>query len=163
MTAQTVTDHLLHVLRSQFYPGDAKRYFQQRWQLLRAITELARRMKPLRVVISADRYLEIHMSIIQEIKRHGDTSNIRYFGGYFEHVIQEHMRRHWDVYYSEGKGQRNVVELTMEDIIAGRKQAAPASQDDTCHRLADAARLIKPPKRKRKLVAPTGQGELFAL
>jgi len=163
MSAETVTVTLLREIRQQFYQGNEKAFWQQRWLLIRAIAHPAKWMSKRQVVLPEDRYLAIFREMFAGIMRHGN-SRVEYFAGYFLHVVQQHMKIRGDHYYQEGKALRSTVERTMSEIIEGvTKAEAKAASDSTCQDLAALTSLIKSPARKARKKPPItdSQAELF--
>jgi hypothetical protein len=158
MAAPEIINDLLHVLQSQFYPDNAKEFYQSRRILLKAITYPAGQLHENGVRLTDDRYKKIIMDVIDGIKRHGDTGHIRFFAGYFLNCIQKHMKHHGYKYYDEGKQARNVSELTMFGIKKNTKEQAAPSGPDMLANLND---ILKTPRPKKQVKKNDGQRTLF--
>jgi len=153
-------DEMLRMLRGQFYPDNAKGYFQQQTLLKKALTELASFLFSRGVSLPQARYQAILMEIIQTIKRHGATAKIQFFGGYFLHAVQQHITHHGHKYYTEGLSIRNTLENTMLGIQKGR--GSTPKEDSTVERLAELNALLKAGKRRSRFPKKTDkQPNLF--
>ena len=148
MSADLLIESLVGMLRRQFYPdrSQAKAFFQQRTMLLRAVLYLASWLKERGVWLKEDRYRQILMEIVQGIKQHGATAEIRNFGAYFLHAVQEHVKIHGDRYYQEGKSIRNAVDQALSTLPKAQASDPEAFIDQ----LAQAAALLKAGAPKRK-------------
>lgn len=158
--ASRIVQDFLHVLRNQFYADDPKGFFQQRWLLVRGISYPAKYLADRGVGLTEADHRELLTNQIRGIQHHGDTRAIRFFGRYWLHVIQQHMKHHGEDYYDSGKKLRQVADTAIESI---RGQAAAQALEVT-DRLAEIAAAIRPPTRRKKpaaAVAPSAQAELF--
>lgn len=156
--APRIIADFLHILRTQFYPDDEKGYFQQRWMLLRGITEPARYLAKRGVGLTEADHRKVLTEQIRTIQHHGNTRGIRYFGRYWLHVIQEHMKHHGEDYYDSGKQLRTVADAAVDSI----KAKAALQALETTDRLAEIHAAIRPPSRKKKAAgSAAGQPELF--
>lgn len=151
---------MLSMIRGQFYPDDEKKFWQERTLLLKAATYPAQWLDSRGVRLTQDRYSEILLGIIQTIKRHGNTANIRRFSAYLLHAIQTHMAHHGEEYYDEGKRTRQA----LEDVMHGLKKKSSAPKtDETVPVLAEVHRTLKTKagRKPKSAKAPPTQGDLF--
>ena len=144
--AGRIVRDFLGVLRNQFYPDDAKPFYQQRWMLIRAITYPASYLALRGVGLTEADHRSILTGQIRAIQHHGDTRAIRFFGRYFLHVIQQHMKFHGEDYYDSGKTIRALAAAGLGSI----KAKAAAQALDTTERLAEISAAIRPPARRKK-------------
>lgn len=102
--------------------------------------------------LPAARYEAIMRSIFAEIKRHGQTGEIRYWPGYLMKCVQDHWKHHWEEYYEEAKASQNLASATL--IALGK---LPEKSDRTVESIAQAHKILtaKTPRKKVfKLVEP---------
>ncbi|HWL53764.1 MAG TPA: hypothetical protein VNQ90_15100 [Chthoniobacteraceae bacterium] len=167
---EQITDRFLRSLRKQFYVGLDKAYYQQRRQLILAITFPAYWLDERAVRLPAHRYTGILTHIIRTVVREGDLANVHHFGFYFLKSVQNHMRHQGETYYDEGKVTRHLAADTMAGIqrlqaTAKSKAAAQATTiDRTVPALAEAHRVLsaaKPTRRKTTARRKPEQGTLF--
>jgi hypothetical protein len=104
--------------------------------------------------LPAERYQAIMVEILQEIKEHGSTAQVRYWPGYLMKCVQDHWRHHWEEYYEESKSVRNIVTAAL---LAGK--ATP--QDKTIDTLASVHRVLTARKTPRKVIVTRQQMSLF--
>lgn len=163
MPADTLVKSFLHRLRSQFYPDDAKRYFQQEDMLTTAITTPARWLDDRGVRLPERRIEEILVGILRGIMHHGQTGRIGFFAGYFLKSVQEHMTHHGEDYYEEGKKLRLIVDTAVDNLTKKQASRLGDAQDRTTSELAALNRLHSSLRhRKKKTTAKTAsQPELF--
>jgi hypothetical protein len=154
--AERIVKDYLHTLRNQFYPDDAKAFYQQRWLLIRAISYPSAYLAERQVGLTEADHRNLLTEQIRGIMHHGNTRQIKHFGRYFLHVIQKHMAHHGEDYYESGKAIRAWAESALENAKA---KAAIQAIDET-ERLAALHASIAVPTRKRKPAAPA-QPELF--
>ncbi len=141
-----IVQDFLHVLRNQFYPDDAKGFYQQRSLLIRGITYPASYLSERGVGLTEADHRRILTDQIRGIQHHGATQKIRFFGRYWLHVIQQHMRHHGETYYDSGKTIRTLAASGLDSI----KAKAAASALDTTDRLAEIHAAIRLPARRKK-------------
>jgi hypothetical protein len=149
LVAQLVT-----MLRDQFYFDRPKKaFFYDHSLLVDAVTYPAGWLfrKGMTREFPADRYREVLLSIVQDIKRHA-TGEIRHFGRYFLHAVQEHMKHQGDRYYEECKHVRDIVSDVALGAAQPPKKGMPRT-DSTLEILA-AARTLAAQKRQKRKVAP---------
>lgn len=113
--ASTVVADYLGVLQGSFY-SDSKPFFQQKRQLIRCITLLARWFDKRGMWISEASYRDKLDAIILDIKRFGSTSKITYFPAYFQHIVQEYIKHHDEELMREGKSARDAI-IDARDVI----------------------------------------------
>jgi hypothetical protein len=158
--ASRIVQDFLHVLRNQFYSDDEKGFYQQRWLLMRGICHPAKYLAERGVGLTEADHRRLLTEQIRTIQHHGQTRSIRFFGRYWLHVIQQHMRHHGEEYYESGKKLRQVADAAVESL---RVKAAAQALEVT-DRLSEIATAVRPPARRKKRSAPAGpavQEELF--
>lgn len=139
-------DALLGFLERKFYQGHRVEFAKDRPRLLAwVVLWPAKWLDQRAVTIPADRYRQIFESVFMDGLRFGNTGNITYLPAWLAKVIQSHFAIHGDEIYDEGKNLRAVLERTL--LVAG-KQLGQAP--DPVRELAQAARLLKAPKRVPK-------------
>ena len=145
-TPLELRDSLLAFLERKFYQGHRIEFVKDRPRLLDwVVLWPARWLDNRGVTIPAERYREIFMSVFMDGLRFGNVEKVTYFPAWLAKVIQSHFAVHGDEIYDEGKNLRAILERTL--LVAGR-QVAPAP--DPVRELAQAARLLKAPKRAGK-------------
>lgn len=163
MPADSLVKNWLHRLKNQFYPDNAKDFYQQRSVLITAITTPARWLDERGVRLPEKRMDAILTDILRGIMHHGDTARIGYFCRYYLKAVQDHMTHQGEKYYEEGKSLRFIVDTALENL--SKKQAAklPDAQDRTTVELAALNRLVQSTRVKKKKVAvkTATQQELF--
>lgn len=140
--AASVIDDYLHRLRNQFY-DDVKKFSQQRWILIKGITELADWLEIRGARLPDRRYRQILDEIIVGIQRYGDTGRIQYFCRYFLHVVQKHIAHHGEAYYEEAKSFRNALDQATDTLTGKAAKKVQEAKDDTTDRLAEIHRAIR--------------------
>ncbi len=144
--AQEFMVEFTFMIRRQFCPDWSDRaWCQSLWMVRRAVTYPAEWLNERHLLVSAQRYREILLTLIQDIKRNA-TGEIGFPPGYLLKCVQDHFRFHADEYNAEGKAARDAVARVLD----GAKVTAAAPADDFVQRLADAHRLIKKPGRAKK-------------
>lgn len=143
LPAEIVGD-LLSAIRSAFYGDlDAKQWHQQKRFLTRVVTWPAGWFTRKGVTIGPARYKAIVLDILDGIKVHGSTENVKFWPGYLLHCVQEHFRHHGDGYYEEGKAVRTTIERALS-------QAGSRPQADPVEALAQANAVLAPRTLRRK-------------
>jgi DNA-binding FrmR family transcriptional regulator len=89
--------------RLSFYPARIRPLFAS-WLNKKGVT-----LKP-------ERYKQILLERLNEIKIHGQTQAIKYFPGYLKHVLQTHLKHHGQDYYDEGKALRALTENALSTL-----------------------------------------------
>lgn len=82
MSAGDVLSDLLRAIRNQFYPDAPKAFYQQRDALILCLTRPAQWFSDRGVFFPEARYTRLIQDILQTIKRHGATGQIRWFPAY---------------------------------------------------------------------------------
>jgi hypothetical protein len=153
-----IIDDLMGSIRNGFYPGDERWFADQEFIRRRVVTWPAAWLNSRGVTLKPERYKELLLGIIIEIKRCGKTEAVKYWPGYLAHCVQQHFKHHGEEIYEEAKAVRNQVETALM----------------ACHKAADAARgtdsvaglalvhyaLTSAHKRKRR---PGGKQQLSLL
>lgn len=136
--AEIVAD-LLQAIRGQFY-GDLppERFPQDRRFLTRVVTWPAARLTRQGVTLPPSRYKQIFLAILDGIKTHGATGEIRYWPGYLLRCVQEHWRHHGDDYYEEGKTARSLVEKALRSVTVSE-----APRTDPIEALSQVAAVLR--------------------
>lgn len=147
---------LLGVVRRQFYSGNDKRFFQERWLLVQAITAPALWFDERGVKCNDERYRSLILGRLREIKEHGQVAQIRRFPAYLLHSIQTHLKHHGEEIYVEAKAIREKVDLALQGLAKMPKNAP----DGTVEALVMARKALKSGPVKRSKTRET-QGELF--
>lgn len=134
---------LLSSVKNQFFPDDPKAWGQQRDAILLCLTRPAEWFNDRGVVFPRDRYRQIIQDILNTIKRHGATAQIRWFPAYLGKAVEGYLIHHGDDLYREAKTARNLAEIAMAKIRPSN--AAP----DVTAPLAEARRLLLSARKKR--------------
>jgi len=163
MPADSLVKNWLHRLKNQFYPDNAKDFYQQRSILITAITTPAHWLDERGVRLPEARIDAILTDILRGIMHHGDTAHIAYFCRYYLKAVQDHMKHQGDKYYEEGKSLRFIVDSALENL--SKKQAAklPDAQDRTTSELAALNRLVNATRVKKKKVTKVQSTQLDLL
>lgn len=155
---------LLAVMRRQFFPDSFsqdpavfKRWKQdEAWLKRNVVLWPAAWLNRRGITLKPERYKEIILGVMNEIKIHGKTGAVGFWPGYLMKCVQSHFRHHEDEIYAEGKSLRT----QLERVIA-TAQNARASAPDPIKALA-AAQQVLAGQRKQKLARPAGlQMEMF--
>ena len=145
-TPLELRDDLLDFLERKFYSGHRIEFVKDRPRLLAwVVLWPAEWLDKRGVTIPLDRYREIFMKVFMDALRFGDTGNITYLPAWLAKIIQSHFACHGDEIYAEAKSLRTIVEHVL--LVTGGAVNQPA---DPLRSLAQAARLIKTPKRRPK-------------
>jgi hypothetical protein len=129
-------DACLEVIRSKFYQGDDKGFYQERQHLLReVILWPASWLNNRGVTLHGDHYRQIFIRVFIEAAAHVQ-SKVRYRPAYLKQVIQSHFKKHGEEYYDQAKSTRNLIEQTIVDIgHAGPRQADPVRELATARQI----------------------------
>jgi len=103
----------LHLIKNEFYAGDERAFFEQRWLLIKAITYPARWLDKRGVFLPETEHRKILDTVISGIKDHGNTDTIRSFGRYFLDCIQKQIKHHEETYYDHAKGLQAKATLSI--------------------------------------------------
>lgn len=145
-TPLELRDSLLDFLERKFYQGHRIQFLKDRQRLLAwVVLWPAKWLNERGVTIPADRYREIFMAVFMDSLRFGQVEKVTYFPAWLAKVIQSHFAIHGEDIYDEGKNLRTVIERTL--LVAGKQQG---HGPDPVRDLAQAARLLKAPKRPSK-------------
>jgi len=156
-----LTERILRRLRTRFYAGEDKLFFQEIRLLKQAISHPAAWLHQRGVSLPTERYEALLLTVLRGIVEHAQAADIRSFGRYFLHAVQQHMRHQGESYYNEGKALRRVVEDVMHGL---RKPIAGAGQDRTVETLAAAhAVLASKGGAKKKAARRTEQQQQLGL
>ncbi len=147
-TPVELTDSCLQILRSKFYQGDDKCFYQDRKLLLAwVVLYPAKKLNKQGVTLHGDQYREIFNKVVMQAAAHV-TSKVHFRPAYLRQVIQSHFKIHGEEYYDQAKAVRNLADQAM--IVLG-KLVPPAL--DPVKEMAKAADIIsvgKPKKAARK-------------
>lgn len=143
LPAEIIAD-LMGVIRNQFYAGNEAWFADQEFIRRRVVTWPAHWLNTRGVTLKPLRYKELLLGIFQEIKRHGQTGEVKYWPRYLTHCVQEHFKHHGEEIYGEGKELRTLAEnaLTVCREATGHDPVAALA---AVHQALAAAH-----KRKRK-------------
>lgn len=153
---EAIVAGLLGIIRRQFEPElTDDEWFKGHQQFIRRNVVLwpARFLVGKGFTISGARYEQILREVLNEIKRHGQTGQVRYWPGYLMKCVQEHFRHHWEEYYAEAKSAGAQTEAALLALRALPRAAGP----DTLSVLAATHRLLQGPKRRGPRAARQGE------
>jgi hypothetical protein len=147
--APDVLTKLVYAVKNQLYRAEQLPYFHGQLQDVRkALTWPAHWFNERALFVSAERYQEIMLGLINEIKGHGDTGTIKYWPHYLLTCIQRHFRFNADRYNIEGKAARDGVARALKALKVPVDGAVPA--DAFTREMAAAHGLVKSPGGRRK-------------
>jgi|SRR5579863_3297409 len=148
-TPTELTDACLGILRSKFYQGDDKAFFQERNHLLRwVVLWPASWLDKKGVTIHGDKYREIFVKVFLQAAAHVETK-VKFRPAYLRQVIQSHFAIHGEDYYEDAKAVRNLVMATM--LAVGKPVAQEA---DPVKKLAEQRQLLAALAVKKPSVKP---------
>lgn len=148
-TPQELTDSCLGLLRSKFYAGDDKGFFQERRDLLREVVLYPAAWLDNRgITIHGDDYRRIFHEVFIQAAAHV-TSKIKYRPAYLRQVIQSHLRLHGEKYYDDAKATRNTVEHALN--LLGQIKPVEA---DPVRQLSTARDILAVRKPKKAAAKP---------
>ncbi len=143
--AAEILESCLGLIRTKFYQGDDKNFFQDRRLLLKwVVLWPASWLRGKGVTIHGSKYREIFARVMLQAAAHIE-SKVRYRPAYLKQVIQSHFAILGDEYLDEAKSIRNQLEATM--LLLGK---IPQKTPDPVAELATAAQLLTPRKRSLK-------------
>lgn len=143
--SEAVVTRLCYVIRDQLYRDEQKAsFYGQLKDIKRCVTYPAAWLNRKGVFVTPERYTELVMNILQEVKRNGATGAIEYWPKYLLKVVQSHFQHSGDRYYLEGKAARDTVGRV---VAALRPCQAP---DQFTRDLAAAHAILMSPGGKRK-------------
>lgn len=146
-TPDDLRDTLLNFIRTHFYRGQAPLVFTKDRPrlLLWVVLKLATYLDEKAVWIPSARYQEIMQALLLEALRFGDTGNIGYLPAWLGRCVDSHLAVHGERYYEEGKLNRDSIHTHLPGAL---KIAQAGMQGrDPIREMANAARLLKAPKR----------------
>jgi len=154
-TPQELRDTLMNFIKTHFYQGHPVDFAKDYKRLLGwVVLKLATYLDSKAVSIPMDRYREIMMDeILMPALRCGDTGNITYLPAYLGRCVEKHLAIHGEDYYNEGKAVRDSIKTYLPEAL--KIAQAGIQGRDPIRELAEAARLLKSPKRVVK--APKNQ------
>jgi len=126
-TPKEVIDDLLGAVRSQFYGEiSERRWFQDRDLILRnVVLYFAHWLNERGVTLPTTDYKRIVLDVLQTIKRHGNTSQIKYLPAYLAHCLQTHLRHHGEEYYEAAKRLRHITHHVIDGIAKLAENRGP--------------------------------------
>ena len=152
---------LMGVIRRQFCPDMPDKIWYKahyHWLRKRAVMWPASFMVGKGFTIPGARYKQILLDVLQEVKRYGNTRQVRAWQPYLITCIQSHFRHHWEDYYAEAKS----VRASVENALMGIGRATPASPAiDAVEAIAAAQRVASPGRKTRGKAAPARQIKLL--
>jgi len=157
-TPKELTDSCLNLLRTKFYAGDDKSFYQDRRLLLKWVVLFpAGWLTSKGVTIHGDAYREIFVKVFLQAAAHV-TSKVKFRPAYLRQVIQSHFKIHGEDYYDAAKAVRNQVDHVL--MMAGQlaKQAAPAA--DPVREIASARQILASGTPKKAAGKPPVKSQL---
>ncbi len=145
MSPPDLVSDLMGMIRNQFYPDTPRAWFQQRDAVLLCITRPAQWFFDRGVSFPTRRYGQVLHEILQTVKRHGTTAEIRWFPGYLGKCIEEYLNHHGDDLYNEAKGARNQAELALSRL---KRPVAIAADPDIVQPLVAARQILLQARKK---------------
>ena len=149
-TPQELTESCLTLLRTKFYQGNDREFFQDRsrllgWVVLYPASWLNRRG----VTIHGDKYRQIFVDVFLQAAAHV-KSKVKYRPAYLRQVIQSHLAIHGEDYYEAAKTVRNLAEATL--LLIGTPNATAQAAPDPVRKLAEARDILTALKPKQRVV-----------
>lgn len=151
MSAGDVLSDLLRAIRNQFYADSPRAFFQQRDALLLCLTRPAQWFSDRGILFPPARYSRLLLDILQSIKRHGATGEIRWFPGYLGKAVEQYLIHNGDELYREAKAARNLAEIALSRI---RTAPAAVSEGDVITPLVLARQIILQARKKSRAKRP---------
>ena len=138
---------LLGIVRGQFCSDLTDKQWFQHIQFVRVNVILwsARFVTKHGFTLPGERFEGILKEVFMDIKRHGQTGQVRYWPGYLMKCVQDHWQHHWEDYYKEAKSVRNLAEAAL--VNSGKVTAA----DRTVETLALAHQVLTGNRRKKRV------------
>jgi hypothetical protein len=156
---EEIVNGLLGIIRRQFVPNCSdKEWYKDHNRFIRRNVVLwpARFMVGKKgFTLPPDRYEAIMLAILNDVKVHGQTGQVRYWPGYLMHCVQQHWEHHWEEYYQEAKSLRTQAEAALLALEARRGDP----ESNAVEVMAATHRLLAGKKKVRKS-KPATQGEL---
>jgi hypothetical protein len=103
-------------VRNSFYGGDERWFADQEFIKRRVVTWPAHWLDERGVSMLPDDYRKLLLDVFVDIKRHGETGNIKYWPGYLAKCIQEHFAHHGEEIYARGKALRTRVDYVLSGV-----------------------------------------------
>jgi hypothetical protein len=139
---------IMSAIRGQFYPDATPKQWMQEGTFIKRefVLYFAAWLDKKGVTLKPERYKQILLERLNEIKIHGKTEAIKYFPGYLKHSLQQHLKFHGEDYYNEGKNLRAQLENTLSKL--------PGPTVDPVRVMAEARNdLLKSKKKPSKITA----------
>jgi hypothetical protein len=157
--AEIVAD-LMSAIRNQFYPdaalgGPAAKHWGQdsHFIKIRVVLWPATWLNKKGVTLKPERYKQIILEVLNEIKTHGQTEVVKYWPGYLAKCIQERFKHQAEQIYQEGKNLRTQLENTIGKL--------PTPTIDPIIVMAEARNALLKAGAARTSKKPPGQLDLF--
>lgn len=163
MMPKDLVNGLLSVIRSQFVPDlTDKEWYKEHNQFIkvRVVMWPARQMNKKGFTVTPERYQQIILAILKDVKRHGQTGQVRYWPGYLMHCVQQHWEHHWEEYYDEAKAIRNKADLVLLGLS---KHQQPEECSQVIEAVGLAHQFLASKKHARKKTPPPAQQGTFDL
>ncbi len=161
-TPEEVVTRLAYVIRDQLYRDEQRgQFYGQLQDLRRVITWPAAWFNERALFVSLDRYQEIMLGIIKDVKRHGNTGSVGYWPRYLLTAVQSHFRFNAQDYNDEGKAARDSVARVLSHLP---KPASVPAPDEAIRTMAAAHLIVRSPGGRKKAanVRPVAiQSDLF--
>lgn len=145
-----IVSDLMSAIRARFYPEAAAKKWAQDYHFIkdRVILWPATWLDKRGVTLKPERYQQIILEVLAEIKQHGDTGNIGYWPAYLAKCVQERFKHQSDAIYEEGKALRTQLENAL--TIAGGAR----SEIDPIRAMAEARRDLLKQKQAKRIPKP---------
>lgn len=128
---------LVYAVKNQLYREEQLQYFDgQVRDLKHALTWPAHWFNDRALFVTEERYNEIVLGVINEIKGHGNTGEIHYWPRYIFTCLQRHFSVNAHVYVNEGKAAVNAVERALKTLKGVPMVPAAAPADARMRELA---------------------------
>ncbi len=152
-----LVDDLMHFIQTKFYPGKAVDFAKDtpnlhRWVVFWPAGWFTRRG----VTVLGTEYKRILTSILLDALRFQKAEKITYLPAYLKMVVQSHFKHHGDELYQSAKNIRTLAENVL--LVAHK---SPVAAPDPVREMAQAARLLKRPKKP--VVKPSKNAQLNLL
>jgi hypothetical protein len=145
-TPRDLIERLCRNIRNQFLPDlDDKTWYKDHYHFIKRNVVMwpARFMAGKGFNLPADRYETILLSVLNEVKRFGETGLVKYWPGYLMKCVQDHWRHHWEEYYEEAKSVRNNALTALAHL-----GQLPTKEDHTTDAIAAAQAVLSRPKKR---------------
>lgn len=157
LTPKDLVTTLSYAIRDQLYRKEQKHLFHgQLKDLHRSITWPAAWFNERRIFVTPERYLEIFMHVLVEIRGHGNIDRIDYWPRYILTCVQRHFSVNAQRYNDEGKAARDLVERAVKLLPPATAAAdADPSAERFMETMAAAHQVCRSPGGRKKQPAPT--------